>query len=78
MGLEYRYRTRAGVVRIVQREPDNWRAMLDDDDLGGYGTPELALSDLTGGHTHLPSSRVDTSTLDLPDSLVDWELARIS
>lgn len=72
----WRFNTRIGEARIIRRpqfSEGQWRAELGDEDLGGYGSPEAALGDLTGGHCWSHSSGVDTSTLGLPDELSEWE-----
>lgn len=75
MVLEYRYPTRVGLAQIVKVR-DRWRIRLSGEDLGGYLTPQQALDDFVGGHTFSHSSGADTSTLGLPDELLDWESVR--
>ncbi len=66
------YGTRIGVFGIVSLN-GGWHVFYEDEDLGRYQTPGLALDDLAGGHTYSPSSGVDTSTLGLPEDLSEWE-----
>lgn len=68
----WKYETRIGTARIVQRGA-YWRIEIDDEDIGGYDSPESALDDLVGGHTFSHSRCVDTSTLGLPDDFSEWE-----
>ena len=39
-------------------------------------TAEMALDDLVGGHTFMPSSGIDTSEVGLPDELSEWTFVR--
>lgn len=46
--------------------------IYDDEPLGAYSTPEMAVDDLAGGHTFSISNGVDTATLGIPDELSEW------
>ena len=70
----YRYKTRVGTFHIRKIE-DSWRVRFEDEDLGGYHSPQSALDDLVGGHTFWPGSGVDPSTLGIPDELSEWSRA---
>lgn len=56
---------------------NRFQAMLEDESLGSYMTPQQAADDLAGGHTFSPSSGIDTSTLGLPSDVSDWEFVRM-
>lgn len=71
----YAYKTKAGTFYIAERG-GRFRALLEDEDLGGYTTPQQAADDLAGGHTFTPSSGVDTSRLGVPGDLSRWERLR--
>lgn len=73
MNKYWRYPTSIGAARILFKK-GRWHAVITDEFLGPYQTPEQALDDLVGGHTWSHSSGVDTSTLGLPDELSEWEL----
>jgi hypothetical protein len=68
----YRHQTKIGTFYIRYENDRGWRVGLDNEDLGGYPSPQSALSDLVGGHTHWPGSGVDPSTLGIPDELSEW------
>ena len=67
----WKYQTRIGMAKIININ-GKWRAMIGDEDLGHYSTPQKALDDLAGGYTFSHSSCVDTSELGLPDELSEW------
>ena len=74
----WRYRAKAGTFQIVEKpsptgpRATRFHAMLGDEDLGNYATPEVALAELVGGHTDFPSSGVRTDHCGLPDELSEW------
>jgi hypothetical protein len=75
----WKYPTRIGEARIIWRTAtQKWRIEIGDEDLGGYDTPEGALDDIVGDHTFSHSLCRDTSTLGLPEELVEWEFVRAS
>jgi hypothetical protein len=67
----YTFQTAKGRFAIVRRG-DRWRALFEDEDLGGYGTPQLAAGDVAGGHTFAASCG-DTALLGIPDDIRDWK-----
>lgn len=66
------FQTRHGRWAIARDAQGRWHPMLGDEALGPYPSPQSALDDLVGGHSHWPSSGVDPSTCGLPDDLSDW------
>ena len=68
----YFYESSAGIFFITWNGK-YWSIIFDDENLGSYGTPEQALDDLVGGHAFTPSSMVDTSILNIPDEINEWE-----
>ena len=71
MKLSYSYPSQIGTVQI-KKVNAYWRVLVGEEDLGAYGSPEMALDDIIGGHTFSHSSGIDTSTLDLPTDLSEW------
>jgi hypothetical protein len=69
----YRYQSKKGTFHIVPSD-GQWHPVHEDEWLGGYATPHMALDDLAGGYTFWPSSGLDPSTCGLPDELDDWEV----
>jgi hypothetical protein len=67
----YTFQTSKGKFAIVPSD-GGWRAWFEDEDLGWYGTPQLALGDLTGGHTFAASCG-DTAVLGIPDDIREWK-----
>jgi hypothetical protein len=62
-----------GFFGIIWRGVERpWHVMWEDEGLGSYPTPQMALDDLVGGHCYSPSTGFDTSQAGLPDDLSDW------
>lgn len=68
----YSYRTRIGNFYIAEHN-GRFHPVFDNETLGSYATPQQAVEDLAGGHTFSISSGVDTSTLGIPEDLVEWQ-----
>lgn len=68
----YRFKTRVGYFYIVDSN-GRFCIFFEDERLDCYSTIQQALDDLVGGHGWSNSSGVDSSTLDISDSLSDWE-----
>lgn len=66
------YRTSAGTFLITERL-GRWHIIFDDESLGGYATPQQAADDLTGWHIFSPGRGIDTSKLDIPRDLEEWD-----
>lgn len=76
MKLLYSYQTSRGLASIRYTQADQrFHAFFTDENLGSYASAEQAIDDLTGGHTWSHSSGVDTSLLDIPDDLSEWDRA---
>ena len=67
----YVYETSAGPFYIVEHERVFY-PMFKGETLGGYGTPEQAVDDLTRGDTFRASGVADTSKLGIPHDLAEW------
>jgi hypothetical protein len=53
-----------------------WRVGLNNEDLGSYHKPELALDELVRGHTFRPRN-VDPRQEGIPHSFSEWTLVRL-
>jgi hypothetical protein len=69
------YKTRKGVVSIVQRR-GRWSVLFEDEDLGSYISAHQAADDVAGGHTFSPPSGIDLGSLDIPRDLDRWEYGK--
>lgn len=72
--LGWFWRTRWGVFRVAPTADGRFQAMLGDEGLGSYPTPQMAVDDLCGDHCFSNSLGVDTSRCGLPVDLGDWEV----
>ncbi|MFM0543991.1 hypothetical protein PQR29_04610 [Paraburkholderia strydomiana] len=66
----YAFKTRCGVFYIVYRH-GRWHAVLNDESLGSYISPQQAADDLAGGYTDWPNG-IDPSRLNIPADIGDW------
>lgn len=71
----YRYKTRIGYFWIVPSQT-RWHAVFGDEILGPYEDLEGAAGDLNMGATDSLSCGVDTSSLDIPYDLSEWEILK--
>jgi hypothetical protein len=69
------FETRWGTFAIKPVR-DRYHAMFGDESLGSYGSPELALDDLVGGHTFSLPKRLDSSKTGMPDDLSEWTIVQ--
>ena len=68
----YVHKTRVGKFSIELKQTGRWHVIWNDNDLGSFHSPSLALADLVGGHTHWPSCG-DPSLLGMSEDLGEWE-----
>ena len=68
----YYHQTRVGTFSIVERS-GRWHVIFKGESLGSYVSPRQAADDLAGGHTFSPGIGIDTSKLDIPGDLEEWE-----
>lgn len=64
--------TGAGRFYIARSQDGRFHPLFDGESLGSYATPELALDDLTGGHTSTVGNGINTASLGIPDELSEW------
>ncbi|RKT22737.1 hypothetical protein B0G69_6218 [Paraburkholderia sp. RAU2J] len=73
----FRFSSTQGAFYILPGH-DGWEATYGNDTLGEFSTPQQAADDLARGLTcpHLAESD-DTSTLEIPEKLADWEIVHV-
>lgn len=73
----FRFGSTQGAFYILPGQ-DGWQATYGNETLGEFSTPQQAADDLARGLTcaHL-SEGDDTSTLEIPEKLADWEIVHV-
>jgi hypothetical protein len=73
----FRFGSTQGAFYILPGQ-DGWQATYGNETLGEFSTPQQAADDLARGLTcpHLSESD-DTSTLEIPEKLADWEIVHV-
>jgi hypothetical protein len=56
---------------------DGWEASFGNETLGAFASPEQAADDLARGVCCPHLSESDTSTLEIPEKIADWEIVHI-
>jgi hypothetical protein len=56
---------------------DGWEATFGNDSLGAFASPQHAADNLARGLTCPHLSETDTSTLDIPERIGDWEIVHV-
>lgn len=69
----FRFGSTLGPIYIVP-EQDGWHATLGNALLGAYKSAQQAVSDLTHGGADTSCAELDTSTLEIPEKIGDWEI----
>ena len=69
----FRFGSTLGPIYIVPGH-DGWHATLGNALLGAYKSAQQAVSDLARGMTDATSTELDTSTLEIPEKIGDWEI----
>lgn len=72
MKLLYLFQSKIGPFYIGKQD-NRFHPIFEDDSLGSYEHAWQAADDLAAGHTHSIRSGVDTSTLEIPSDLGEWE-----
>ncbi|MBO9424657.1 hypothetical protein J7444_07990 [Labrenzia sp. R4_1] len=73
----WRIDTRVGEFSIRFHD-GYWAPFFEDEHLGAYHSPLIALEELVGGSTFMPSNGVWPADLDLPDDFSDWQFVRFN
>lgn len=56
---------------------DGWEATFGNDSLGAFASPQHAADNLARGLTCPHLCETDTSTLDIPEKIGDWEIVHV-
>jgi hypothetical protein len=56
---------------------NGWEATFGNDSLGAFASPQHAAENLARGLTCSHLSEVDTSTIEIPEKIGDWEIVHI-
>lgn len=70
----YIYRTPFGTFFIRFQPAGHWHVFLEEQDLGGYATPEQAAAALSGDHFFWAASGIDRALAAPPCELSKWDL----
>jgi hypothetical protein len=69
--MKYSYKTQEGVISIIP-QGRAFHVVLCGEDLGEFGTAQLAADDVSGGHIDTPPRGVDFTKLGIPGDLSEW------
>lgn len=69
----FRFSSMAGPFYILPGQ-DGWHATFGNNRLGTYQSAQHAADQLAGGSADAPALDVDTSTLEIPDEINEWEI----
>jgi len=72
----FRFGSTEGAFYILPGQ-GGWEASYGNDKLGEFSSPQQAADDLARGLTCPHLSEVDTSTLEIPEKLSDWEIVHV-
>jgi hypothetical protein len=67
----YVWHTRIGPFYIAE-SGGRFHVFYQDNALGSYATPDLALGDVADGHTFSIAGGINTASLGIPDTLNLW------
>jgi hypothetical protein len=56
---------------------DGWEASFGNEHLGAFESPQHAADDLARGVCCPHLSEADTSTLEIPEKIADWEIVHV-
>ena len=56
---------------------DGWEASFGNETLGAFDSPQQAADDLARGVCCPHLSESDTSTLEIPEKIADWDIVHI-
>jgi hypothetical protein len=66
------FKTSIGTFYIAEHN-GRFHPVFGDESLGSYVTAQQAAEDLAGGHTSSISGDIDSSTLGIPQDVLEWE-----
>lgn len=70
----YLYRTAFGTFFIRFQPAGHWHLFFEEQDLGGYASPEAAAAALAAEHFFWTASGIDRAAAALPRELASWDL----
>ena len=71
--MVWSYNSKYGVVLIALHKSGLFHILFDEESLGSYRHPQLALDDAVKGCTYTPSNGIELDEFGLPDDLSEWE-----
>jgi len=71
----YFYETNVGVFYIAEQD-ERFHLLFEDESLRSYSTAQEAVDELAHGQTFTLANGIDTSLLDFPGELSEWEQCR--
>ena len=72
----FRFGSTQGAFYIMPGQ-DGWEATYGNETLGEFSSPQQACDDLARGLTCPQLSEIDTSTLEIPEKLSEWEIVHV-
>jgi hypothetical protein len=72
----FRFGSTQGSFYILPGQ-NGWEATFGNDSLGAFASPQRAADDLARGLTCPRLSEGDTSTLEIPEKIDDWEIVHV-
>ncbi|NPT44013.1 hypothetical protein GNZ12_22425 [Paraburkholderia sp. 1N] len=72
----FRFGSTQGAFYIMPGQ-DGWEATYGNETLGAFSSPQQAADDLARGLTCPQLSEIDTSMLEIPEKLSDWEIVYV-
>lgn len=72
----FRFGSTQGAFYILPGQ-DGWEAIYGNETLGEFSCPEKAADEVARGLTCPQLTEVDTSTLEIPEKLSDWEIVHV-
>ncbi|MBB5420858.1 hypothetical protein [Paraburkholderia atlantica] len=72
----FRFGSTQGAFYILPGQ-DGWEATYGNETLGEFSSPQQAADDLARGLSCEHLSELDTSTLEIPEKLADWQIVHV-
>ncbi|CAE6737307.1 hypothetical protein [Paraburkholderia domus] len=72
----FRFGSTQGAFYIMPGQ-DGWEATYGNETLGEFSCPEQAADEVARGLSCTHLSEGDTSTLEIPEKLCDWEIVHV-
>ncbi|MFL9868531.1 hypothetical protein PQR67_30555 [Paraburkholderia fungorum] len=72
----FRFGSTQGAFYILPAQ-DGWEATYGNETLGEFSCPEQAADEVARGLSCPQLTEVDTSTLEIPEKLSEWEIVHV-